>query len=278
MLWVDYREKLGLGFSDKEKFKLLQTKIVNFIQALYDNDVIPYSNISYFEFCNMTGTLYDSSDDPLSDIADILSSNKLSMKAFISLYVAFVNTYNDKDDQHKSIKKSRKFLLDALKEMMQDVKIGFEVQKDEDNDEYFIFPKGAPELDFSLVSEPLEWLSEYPQAQKTFIIALKQYSDGVYKRDVADNFRKALEAFLKEFFGNSRNLEKNINEVEKYLKEQGGDAQITNIFASILSCYDKLNNEVAKHNDKIDAKFLEFLMYQTGLFIRMLIVVKRAEK
>ena len=42
-----------------------------------------------------------------------------------------------------------------------------------------------------------------------------------------------------------------------------------------ISHYYLLNNEGAKHNDKMDARYLEFLMYQTGVFIRMLIVVKK---
>ena len=35
------------------------------------------------------------------------------------------------------------------------------------------------------------------------------------------------------------------------------------------------DNTEIKHNDKIDEKYLEFLMYQTGVFIRMLVVVKK---
>ena len=49
------------------------------------------------------------------------------------------------------------------------------------------------------------------------------------------------------------------------------------MLVSLISHYYLLNNEVAKHNDKMDKKYLEFLLYQTGIFIRMLIVVKMEE-
>lgn len=75
--------------------------------------------------------------------------------------------------------------------MLDESHIPYEVLKDQD--EYFIFPKGAKELDAALVSQPLEWLSKYPNAHKTFCIALKQYSEGIYIRDVADNLRKTLQ-------------------------------------------------------------------------------------
>ena len=78
-----------------------------------------------------------------------------------------------------------------------------------------IRPKGAKELDTTLVSEPLDWLKDYPKTRKTFCIALKQYTDGVYIRDVADNFRKALEEFFQEFLGNTKNLANDIAEIFK---------------------------------------------------------------
>ena len=141
----------------------------------------------------------------------------------------------------------------------------------------FIFPKGAEELDSALVSEPLEWLKDYPQTQKTYVIALKQYSDGIYIRDVADNLRKTLESFFQEFLGNKKNLANNINEVFKFLGAHNAEPELAGSIKDLLSKYDTLNNKIAKHNDKVDARYLEFLLYQTGIFIRMLITVKNSD-
>ncbi|MCR4953190.1 MAG: hypothetical protein K6A43_03865, partial [Treponema sp.] len=128
-----------------------------------------------------------------------------------------------------------------------------------------------------LVSEPLEWLKDYPQTQKTYVIALKQYSDGIYIRDVADNLRKTLESFFQEFLGNKKNLANNINEVFKFLGAHNAEPELSGSIKDLLSKYDTLNNKIAKHNDKVDARYLEFLLYQTGIFIRMLITVKNSD-
>ena len=41
----------------------------------------------------------------------------------------------------------------------------------------------------------------------------------------------------------------------------------------IMSTYKDINDKTVKHNDKIDARLLEFLLYQTGLLIRMVLRV-----
>lgn len=87
--------------------------------------------------------------------------------------------------------------------------------------------------------------------------------------------RKAFEEFLKEFLNNNNDLKRNKKEVESYLKAQNATPHLVTMLVSLISHYYLLNNEVAKHNDKIDEKYLEFLMYQTGVFIRMLVVVKK---
>ena len=272
MLWLDYREKLGIGFTDIEKFKLLQSKILNLLAAIKNS--VPYRDNSYFHFCMTIGIPYQESYTPIENISNILL-NCSQIKEFLSIYIGFVNTYVEIENVEWG---KRRDFVNILTNSMHTAKIGYEIQIDKEKNEYFIFPQGAPELDDALVSTTLEWLNDYPESRKTFIVALKQYADGEYIRDVADNFRKSLEEFLKEFFNNSKNLANNIKEVGAYLKIQGGDSEITKILVSLISCYDTLNNKIAKHNDKVDAKFLEFLMYQTGLFIRMLIVVKSTER
>lgn len=273
MHWVDYREKLGIGFTDAEKFKLLQVKMINLLEVTEYK--IPYENDSYFPFCIMVGIPYYKPIHPISKISEILSNVNSSIEEFLAIYMAFVNTFVENKYSELG---NREVLINMLTNMMRQTKIDYEVQKDEEENEYFIFPKGAPELDDALVSAPLEWLCDYPTAHKTYTIALKQYSEGEYIRDVADNFRKTLEAFLQEFFGNNSNLDANINVTGKYLKAQGADKEISDVLVKLIELYKKLNDKIAKHNDKVDEKFLEFLMYQTGLFIRMLIVVKRVEQ
>ena len=93
---------------------------------------------------------------------------------------------------------------------------------------------------------------------------------------MADNLRKALEAFLQEFLNNTKNLETNKNEICRYLGEQGVDSGISGLFQPLINAYKNVNDKIAKHNDAVDEKLLEFLLYQTGVLIRMVLSVKQA--
>lgn len=261
MNWIDYRDKLSIGFSDDEKAKMLSNKIITFIENGLMNE--NYSNSDYYRFCLMTGEVYSEPYPATCFFKYIFKSNSHSIKIIVSYYIAFVNT------QTSSTEKHRKELIEVLGGFLNDLNIPFEIIWDDDGG--FVFPKGARELDDALVSEPLEWLKDYPNAHKTYVIALKQYSEGVYIRDVADNLRKTLETFLQEFLKNTKNLETNKNEICKYLGAQGIDAGIAGLFQPLINAYKNINDRIAKHNDAVDAKLLEFLLYQTGVLIRMVI-------
>lgn len=159
----------------------------------------------------------------------------------------------------------------------------------ESDDGIFIFPSGAKELDDTLVSEPLEWLSDYKEARKLFIKALKAYSNATSDNasKVADDFRKALEAFFQEFFNKpNEGLQALKKDYGNYLKEKGvpngginNDFPVLlNAFESFLNNYTLFNNKNSKHDDKTPLNCLEYILYQTGNIIRLLITLKNSEK
>ena len=270
MDFIDYRKKLGIGLDDRELESLFFNRIFNILDDMHPmyNQI---SNNEYFEFCMQTGCHMQhgtSADECWGIILKILYNNSRSIKEFLPYYMCFINCQEDNEYKAYTKEDFKNLICNCLEE----THIPFDII--EENDEYFIFPKGAPELDSALVSEPLEWLKDYPTAHKTFVIALKQYSDGIYIRDVADNLRKALEAFLQEFLGNEKNLETNKNEICKYLGNQGVDTGIAGLFQPLINSYKNINDRIAKHNDAVDAKLLEFLLYQTGVLIRMVLSVK----
>lgn len=283
MNWLDYRKKLGIDFEDEERGAHCSSLILNKLDdiskernkrmdfvSFMDFDAV--SEEEYKIFCATTGTEYgDILSTPEMKIRATLALNKASFKKFLAFYVAFINCLsNRKDGIHTSD------LLELLDSAFNESKLGYALLKDDDK--YFVFPKGAKELDDKLVSEPLEWLKDYHQAHKTYCMALKQYSEGIYIRDVSDNLRKTLEAFLQEFLGNTKNLETNKNEICKYLGEQGVDAGISGLFQPLINSYKNINDRIAKHNDAVDEKLLEFLLYQTGVLIRMVITIKNGGK
>lgn len=272
MNWLDYREKLGIGFNDIQRTRLFATNIITILNKLKDEEEVIINDNEYLEFCTTTGTSYVGYCDYFESIVDELSFYDKDSLEFISRYIAFINSLS----KNEIYEYDRKFFISLAQQHLKKANIPFEVYYD-DNKNYFIFPKGAKELDDALVSEPLEWLKNYPKAHKTFCIALQQYSEGIYIRDVADNLRKALEEFLQEFLNNTKNLENNKKEICKYLGEQNVDPGISGLYKPLMEAYKNINDRIAKHNDKVDKKLLEFLLYQTGVLIRMTITIKNAE-
>lgn len=272
MDWIDYREKLGIGFNDKERCAIFIENVFNFFGLASRESKTILDTKEYFHFCMMTGSSY-SQYFTNADIFRLLREYSGNFTNFLAYCVAIINSKK----KNSTGDFSRKQIIKFLEKLLEDAHIPFEIFYDE-NDDYFIFPKGAKEFDNALISEPLEWLSNYPRAHKTYCNALKQYSEGIYIRDVADNLRKALEEFLQEFLGNGKNLESNKDEICRYLGKQGVDSGISGLYQPLINSYKNINDRIAKHNDKIDEKLLEFLLYQTGILIRMVLTVTNAEK
>ena len=278
MDWIDYREKLGIGFDDEEKTKLFYNRMSNLFDVLISDTDAFVTVVEYHDFCMDTGTRLNlnilehyQDYERFKACVHIIQKHETVFTDYLAYFVWFINSLSDDKERTWNRQAFKKMLLNHLKE----AHIQFELL--EDDNKVFVFPKGAAEFDDALVSEPLEWLRDYPLAHKTFVIALKQYSDGIYIRDVADNLRKALEAFLQEFLNNTKNLETNKNEICRYLGEQEVDAGISGLFQPLINAYKNINDKIAKHNDAVDAKLLEFLLYQTGVLIRMVLSVKQAQ-
>ena len=269
MRYVDYREKLGLGFNDSDKTKMLLNKVIEFLKKA-NNDyslqewLFGRNDIEYL-FCQEVGesTIHDN----LYDIIISFQKEKC-IAGIISKFIVLVNL---------GTVEGSKALIDLIKGYLESLNIPYELIEDEDG--YFIFPKGAKELDDALVSEPLEWLSEYPQTQKEWIEALKVYSSLTDDNasDVADKFRKALERFLQEFFGKTKSLENLKSEYGAYLKARGVPSEISNNFETLQKSYTDFMNNYAKHHNKTSRNVLEYIMYQTGNIIRLLITLKQEE-
>ena len=171
------------------------------------------------------------------------------------------------------IKKIHNFLPTEL----ENLNIQYEIINDLDGS--FIFPKGAKELDEALVSAPLQWLSNYPQSRKQWISALKRYSEMNQDNvsETVDMFRKALEAFFQEFFGGSKSLENYKGDYGNYLKSHNIPKEISGNFETILQAYTYYINNYAKHHDKANINAAEYIMYQSGNIIRLLITLKQSD-
>lgn len=269
MKWIDYREKLGIGFDDNQKFILLKNKTVVFTRYLSGKlgapDFIDFSFINYF--ITVCETPKNSN---LWGVSESFEESQ-SMQELISKFVAFSNTAESHINNQKAITLIKKLLQDSLTAL----KIPFETIKDDDG--VFFLPKGAKELDDALVSQPLEWLKEYPQARESFAKALKKYAEFTDNNasEVADSFRKALESFFQNFFGCNKSLENMMSEYGTFLKNKGVPKEISNDFVKLIDSYTKFNNNYAKHHDNASKNILEYIMYQTGNIIRLLVTLSK---
>lgn len=273
MDFVNYREILGIGLNDRELENLFFNHLFNVLDGLWDmNNQI--SGEEYFTFCQATGHPINhgiTAGQEWSTIMKILHSNSKTVKEFLPYYMFFINC--QADNKYKPWKKEdfKNLICTSLKESH----IPYELFRE--NGSYFIFPKGAEELDDALVSEPLLWLKDYQNSHKAFVKALKSYSEVTEDSasDVADLFRKSLETFFQEFFETAKTLENLKSEYGTYMKSKRVPTEISNNLETLQLAYTNFINNYAKHHDKTSLNVLEYIMYQTGNIIRLLITLKQ---
>lgn len=282
MDYIDYRERLGLGFSDKEKQCFFITKVFSYL--CYTSAEFSWEDEK--EFCYQVGIkTYTEDQNPnfndfsvsfnepsgLAKLAYYLDKRKNEFRDFLAMLVFFLNGYSGK----KTVKQE---IWNDICKMLRDSHIQYDLF--EENGKIFIFPKGAEELDGALVSQPLEWLADYPKSRTAFVKALELYSNSsdLNASDVADTFRKALETFFQEFFNSNKSLENLKSEYGEFLKSRSVPSEISNNFEKLLVLYTGFMNNYAKHHDKTAKNVLEYIMYQTGNIIRLLISLKNEEK
>lgn len=274
MDFIDYRKKLGIGFDDRELEIAFFHRMWNAIDNYYEMRNQMTIN-EYYEFCMEVAYPINhavENSNVWHEVMRIFNSNNRTIREFLSYYIFFVNCQND--NQADSNRYTKEELINLVCNCLKNTHIPYELKKEENN--YFIFPKGAEELDNALVSDVLIWLKEYPLSHKAFVKALKEYSkltdDNIIT--VADLFRKALETFFKEFFDSSKSLENLKSEYGNYMKSKDIPNELRSNFETLLQSYTSFNNGYAKHNDKSSKDALEYIMYQTGSLIRFIITLK----
>ena len=77
-----------------------------------------------------------------------------------------------------------------------------------------------------------------------------------------------------------RSIEKFVDkhDYETFLEKHGVPKELRDEFKSTVNCYCTFINQNAKHHDKTRRNVLEYIMYQTGNIIRLLITLKQEEQ
>lgn len=275
MKWIDYREKLGIGFNDSDKTKMFLSKIKNRLSSAFrlfcgDHNMCSKYKKVIFEYYVEIGESIPLQANLFHILENILLETSLC--GIISKYVAFLNVIYQNER-----KEEFRVFLDFLKMSLDELRIDYDIISDTEG--VFIFPKGAKELDDALVSEPLEWLTAYPKSHTAWVKALKDYSEQTDENasDIADKFRKALETFFQEFFKSEKSLENYKTNYGDYLKSKSIPAELSGNFQKLLESYTNYINGYAKHHDNTSRNVLEYMMYQTGNIMRLLITLKQED-
>lgn len=136
-----------------------------------------------------------------------------------------------------------------------------------------LYPLGAELLDEGIVNEVLGWLQRYPNVAKHFENALQTYQTGDASkyRNLLDNLRFALEQLLKEVLKNDKSLEKQNEFLLAWLKNQGLHQQLISMYRHLVENYVNYQNNAVKHNEAFSVDEIEFMIYLTGTFMRLLL-------
>ena len=267
----DILENLGVVVIDSDKEEKFYRNIFNII-SFYSDRFIPSDSV--YRICQKIGieanTLISCSryksllpiDYFLKKILYTKSLDTVILPmpiSFIEFLTRIIILFQDKFfENFENFKKS-------VSQSLEDCKLPYELC------DGVIIPKGVKEYDMALVCDVAGWLSKYPNAHKSYKVALQQYYNDDEPRNIVDNLRLSLEAFLKEFLSKKGNLKNNISEIGTYLKDHNINSEISKMFTTLLTHYNNFNNDDVKHNDKTDKNSVEFLLYQTGVFMRFLL-------
>ncbi len=144
-----------------------------------------------------------------------------------------------------------------------------------------VYPAGVKLLDDRLVNDNLTGLQDYPESLKAFEQALSIYLSGDKPkyRNLIDNLRVAIEQLLRKVLNNQKSLENQSKELDSWLEKHGVHKQIRNLYGQFLfGPYTALQNDVAKHGDEeLLPDEIEYLIYLTGTFMRLVIQLCRSE-
>jgi hypothetical protein len=110
--------------------------------------------------------------------------------------------------------------------------------------------------------------------RKPFGEALKLYmaKDANQYRNMLDNLRFALEQMVRTVLNNKKSLENQKDEFLRWLKTHGVHVHIGGMYHDLLfGRFAGYQNDAVKHQeDKYTAAEVEFVLYATGTFLRLI--------
>jgi hypothetical protein len=142
--------------------------------------------------------------------------------------------------------------------------------------QFIICPSGDDFLDRGIIDSTLSGLENHPEISESFERALKIYLRGEISdyRSLLDNLRFTLEQFLKKILKNQFPLEKQRPALRSWFRDKGLHPQIVNLYGELLQAYYQYQNDAVKHNENFSLDEIEFMIYLTGNFMRLILQIE----
>jgi len=261
--------------SNIDLFELFKTRTLNTIIEVVSTYLASYGTKNLKEYLTLIGESHDIAYS--YNRASIPETRLLQSKIYNEILLPESNP--NKHILHIQALFWSKIINDKKKELLftkiqLNIKdTGYPVCLIKTNNQYVFYPKGAKLLDEGLINESLIWLENYPIVYKHFNAALEKYTRNIYERNLIDDLRFSIEQLIRKLLNNSDRLEKQLPYIGKILKEKQISPQVRNMFQKLLDYYANYQNENVKHDENINKQEIEFIFYQTGVFIRFLISV-----
>ena len=272
--------QVGVVKTEREKIDFIKNRIVTYIIA--NNLSFSYSEI--VNFCYVIG--YDVASlqgfmrrhrtyiNPIKykyhyiyhyDAVITILNSFSKLNEFVIILCYFANT----NEQNSNRTKLNEIIIETVDSCETGIKV-----YDEAGTLRF-YPPGAQFLDQALIVELLPWLSPYKSAYSSFQDALALMAKEQFTRNVLDNLRHALEMLVREKLNSKKSLENQKDVIGRHLKDSHVPPQIANMYSTLIDQYTKYQNENVKHNDRVDKREIEFMLYLTATMMRFIITADK---
>lgn len=134
-------------------------------------------------------------------------------------------------------------------------------------------PDPSELLNIPIVTETKQLLDDYPQIKKHYESALIKYQTQIFGRNLVDDLRFAFEQLLKEKLNNDRPLEKQQDDLCRFLKAGGISDSLISMYNKLREYYCEYQNINAKHNDLTKKEEFEFIIELTSIMMKLILRV-----
>lgn len=257
------------------------TKILNIANRPSDFDISIYNNDDFLDdYCcevSMILGIENKSDTfknfELKDLYKYLLKLDLNKEDDYKRFLWYLEITLNYDfgryiDKNELVNK----VVEALKLSNANVKI---LKKEND---YELYPIHIEFLDEPLVIDNLIWLDKYKITKEHFSSAVKMQRKKQNYRNIVDELRFSLESFFQQLFSNKKTLENQKNNIGEFLKNNNISTIISNMYIKLFDLYTVYNNDNAKHGDNITEQEIDYLIYLTGSFIRLVLQIEESKK